>query len=33
MTPGKIPLSGQTVAVISGRTIAPQTLAQVLLGG
>jgi len=29
---GKLPLSGQTVAVISGRNIAPQTLAQVLLG-
>lgn len=30
---GEVPLSGQAVAVISGRNIAPQTLAQVLLGG
>ncbi len=30
---GEVPLSGQMVAVISGRNIAPQTLAQVLLSG
>lgn len=29
---GKVPLSGRTVAVISGRNIAPRTLAQVLAG-
>ena len=29
---GKIPLTGQTVAVISGRNIAPHDLAHVLLG-
>ncbi len=30
---GKIPISGRTVAVISGRNIAPSLLAQVLLNG